>query len=223
MVLWDKNRAQVKRKTCALVVSASLALISLTPASAQDAGTTTPGGAVKGAPGGAVGPPPGGAGAPAPTLPSVTNPPIVTPPVATPPVAAPPGNPTPPAPPANAAPPLNLPPLNLPGGGAGDGTAPGAPQLTGRVSRITVIGNVNINGDAIRAVISQAGLRLGNAYSAGLADGARDAVKGMGYFNGDIGDRRRAGPGGRCGRLVHCCKENPVVQGINFIGEHPDP
>lgn len=223
MVLWDKNRAQVKRKACALVVSASLALISLppsSPASAQDAGTTTPGGAVAPAPGGPAAPAPGGAGAPAPTLPSVTNPPIVTPPVATPPVAPPPGNPTPPAPPATAPPALNLPPLNLPGAAAGDGTAPGAPQFTGRVSRITVVGNANINGDAIRAVISQAGLRLGDAYTAGLANAARDAVKGMGYFNGDVGIGAAPDPAGGVD-VAFTVKENPVVKTIKFTANTP--
>ena len=221
MVLWDKNRAQVKRKTCALVVSASLALSGLTPltsATAQDAGAPAPGGAVTQAPGGAVGPPAGGAGAPAPNLPSVTNPPIVTPPVATPPVAAPPGNPTPaptPAPPA-----FNLPPLNLPGAATGDGGGPGAPQLTGRVSRITIVGNVNINGDAIRAVVSSAGLRLGNAYTAGLADAARDAVKGMGYFNGDVGVGAEPDPAGGVD-VTFTVKENPVVQAIKFSANTP--
>jgi len=192
------------------------------PASAQDAGTTTPGGAVKGAPGGPVGPPPGGAGAPAPTLPSVTNPPIVTPPVATPPIAAPPGDPTPPAtkPPALNVPPLNLPPLNLPGAAAGEGTAPGAPQLTGRVSRITVTGNANINGDAIRAVVSQAGLRLGDAYSAGLANASRDAVKGMGYFNGDVGIGAEPDPAGGVD-VSFTVKENPVVKTIKFTANTP--
>ncbi len=212
MVLWDKNRAQVKRKACALVVSASLALTGLSPllpASAQDAGTTTP----------------GGAGAPAPTLPPVTNPPIVTPPVATPPVAPPPGNPTPAAPPAAAppaaAPPAPaLPPINIPGAATGEGTAPGAPQLTGRVSRITVIGNANINGDAIRAVIKQAGLRLGDAYTAGLADAARDAVKGMGYFNGDVGVAAEPDPAGGVD-VAFTVKENPVVKTIKFTANTP--
>ena len=225
MVLWDKNRAQVNRKACALVVSASLALISLlpqTPASAQEAGTTTPGGAVKGAPGGPVGPPPGGAGVPSPppNLPPVTNPPIVTPPVATPPLPIPPGNPTPPVPPVVTGPGLNPPPLNVPGAGAGDGTAPGAPQLTGRVSRITVAGNANINGDAIRAVISQASLRLGDAYTAGLADGARDAVKGMGYFNGDVGVTAEPDPAGGVD-VTYTVKENPVVKTIRFTANTP--
>ena len=222
MVLWDKNRAQVKRKACALVVSASIALLSLppqTPASAQDAGTTSPGGAVTPAPGGASGPPPGGAGAPAPTLPSVTNPPIVTPPVATPPVAPPPGNPTPAGPPA-APPAFNLPPLNLPGAATGDGGGPGAPQLTGRVSRISVVGNANINGDAIRAVASSAGLRLGNSYTAGLADAARDAVKGMGYFNGDVGVGAEPDPAGGVD-VTFTVRENPVVKAIKFTANTP--
>lgn len=223
MVLWDKNRAQVKRKACALVVSASLALTGLSPllpASAQDAGTTTPGGSVTSAPGGAVGPAPGGAGAPTPNLPPVTNPPIVTPPVATPPVAPPPGNPTPAAPPAAAPPALNLPPLNLPGAATGEGTAPGAPQLTGRVSRITVTGNANINSASIRAVISTAGLRLGDAYSAGLADAARDAVKAMGYFNGDVGIAAEPDPAGGVD-VAFTVKENPVVKTIRFTANTP--
>ena len=223
MVLWDKNRAQVKRRACALVLSASLSLTGLSqflPASAQAPGTTTPGGAVTGAPGGPVTAPPGGAGAPAPTLPSVTNPPIVTPPVATPPMAAPPGDPTPPAPSVTNVPPLNLPPLNLPGAAAGDNKAPGAPQITGRVSRIAVVGNSNINGDAIRAIVSQAGLRLGDAYSAGLADSARDAVKAMGYFNGDVGIAAEPDPAGGVD-VAFTVRENPVVKTIKFTANTP--
>ena len=203
-------------------MSASLALIGLSPppsATAQDAGATAPGGAVTPAPGGTVGPPVGGAGAPAPNLPSVTNPPIVTPPVATPPVAAPPGNPTPAAP-AAAPPAFNLPPLNLPGGATGDGGGPGAPQLTGRVSRLAIVGNANINGDAIRAVIASAGLRLGNAYTAGLADAARDAVKGMGYFNGDVGVGAEPDPAGGVD-VTFTVKENPVVKAIKFTANTP--
>ena len=228
MVFWDKNRAQVNRttnrRTCALIVSASLALSALSPllpAWAQDAGATTPGGAAGPAPGGVVGPAPGGAGAPSPNLPSVTNPPIVTPPVATPPVAAPPGNPTPAAPaaPGLNLPALNLPPLNLPGAG-GEGGAPGAPQLTGRVSRLTLVGNTNINGDAIRAVVSSAGLRLGDAYTAGLADAARDAVKGMGYFNGDVGVGAEPDPAGGVD-VTFTVRENPVVKTIKFTANTP--
>jgi outer membrane protein insertion porin family len=219
LVIWDKNRAQVKRKACAFVVSASLGLTGLTsalPVWAQD----------KGAPAlGVATPPPGGAGAPSPNLPSVTNPPIVTPPVATPPVAAPPGDPTPAVPPTNNPPVLNtpafnLPPLNVPGAAQGTDTAPGAPQLVGRVSRITLIGNSNINGDAIRAVISQTGLRLGEAYAANIADTARDAVKGMGYFNGDIVVTAAADPAGGVD-VVYTVKENPIVKTIKFTANTP--
>ena len=207
MVLWDKNRAQVKRKTCALVVSASLALSGLSlllPASAQDAGKAALGGTVT----------------PAPTLPSVTSPPIVTPPVATPPVAAPPGNPIPAAPPVQNLPPLNLPPLNLPGAAPEAGAGPAAPQLTGRVSRLTVIGNSNINRDSIRAVISSAGLRLGDAYTAGLAEAARDAVKGMGYFNGDVVIGAEPDPAGGVD-VTFTVKENPIVKTIRFTANTP--
>lgn len=166
-------------------------------------------------------PPPGGAPEPAaPTLPSVTHPPIVTPPVATPPLPVPPGNPTPPAPPVTTAPNFNLPPVNIPGAGAGAETTPGAPQLTGRVSRITILGNSNINSDAIRLVISQAGLKLGEAYTAGTADAARDAVKAMGYFNGDIGLTADNDPAGGVD-VAFTVKENPVVKTIKFTANTP--
>ena len=222
MVIWDKNRAQVKRKACAFVVSASLSLTGLTSAApvwAQDAGAMAPGGAAP-APGNTAVPAPGGAGAPAPNLPPVTNPPIVTPPVATPPVAAPPGNPIPAIPPTPGVPAFNPPPVNVPGAGATD-NAPGAPQLTGRVSRVTISGNSNINGDAIRAVLSHAGLNLGDAYTANTADAARDAVKGMGYFNGDVEVNAVADPAGGVD-VTYTVKENPIVKTIKFTANTPN-
>jgi len=202
LIIWDKNRAQVTRKACALVVSASLASMGL----------------FMGLPALALNPP----NQPAlPALPSVTNPPIVTPPVATPPVTPPVGDPSPPTPPGGGItpPPLNLQNLNpLPPGTGPD--AGGAPQLTGRVSRVDIVGNININQASIRQIMTQSGLHLGDAYSAQTADAARDAIKAMGYFNGDVGVGAVNDPAGGVD-ITYTVKENPVVKTVKFTANTP--
>jgi len=121
--------------------------------------------------------------------------------------------------PGGAVPAFTVPPLNLPAPGAAP-DAVGAPQITGRVSRIAIIGNTNVSDAAIRAYVTQSGLKLGEAYSAPLAEKARDAVKNMGYFNGDVGIGAVADPAGGVD-VSFTVKENPIVKTIKFTANTP--
>ena len=208
MFIWNKNRAQVKRSTCALVLSASLGL-PLLPAGAQGGGPT-----------------PGTAPVSPVTPASPAAPPSVNP---APENATPnqPGNPAGPTLPLpaqnpNKAAPFTLPPtLTSPTDTTAGDTAPDAPQLTGRISRILIVGNQNINDAAIRGVITSAGLKLGAPYTAENAAAARDAVKAMGYFNGDIGLAGGQDPAGGVD-VTFTVKENPVIKTIKFTANTPN-
>jgi len=124
---------------------------------------------------------------------------------------------------APATPPFTLPPtLTAPAdGGTGSDTAPDAPQLTGRISRILITGNQNINDAAIRGVITAAGLKLGAPYAAENAASSRDAVKAMGYFNGDIGLSGAQDPAGGVD-VTFTVKENPLIKTIKFTANTPN-
>ena len=184
MVNWDKNRARGRNRARALALSAAMGLTGLTPLSPLWA-------QAKPSPSEAT-PPPARPPA-APTLPSVTQPPIVTPPVATAPNGTP-AAPNPAVPPPNLGPNLAAPPPTFT---TPETNTTAVPQFTGRISLIKIVGNQNITTPAILAVINQSGLRLGDAYSAGVATTARDAVKGMGYFSGDVDLSGTQDPGGR--------------------------
>jgi outer membrane protein insertion porin family len=121
-----------------------------------------------------------------------------------------------------AAPPFTLPPtLTQPNDGSEADTAPDAPQLTGRISRILIVGNQNINDAAIRGVITAAGLKLGQPYTPVNAAAARDAVKAMGYFNGDVGLSGTQDPAGGVD-VTYTVKENPVIKTIKFTANTPN-
>ena len=222
MTIWNKNRAQVKRKACALALSAtaltvpfglaSFGLASLLPVSAQGGGAT---------PGNAPVSPvtPASPAAPPSANPAPENSPATT---SNTPAAANGGVVPPLNLPAPAAPPFTLPPpLATPDGAAGADTAPDAPQLSGRISRILVVGNKNINDAAIRGVITNAGLKLGNSYTAANAAAARDAVKAMGYFNGDVGLSGAQDPAGGVD-VTFTVKENPLIKTIKFTANTPN-
>ena len=117
------------------------------------------------------------------------------------------------------APSFTLPP-GVAGGGTETDTAPDAPPLTGRISRILIVGNKNINDAAIRGVITNAGLRLGNTYTPANAAAARDAVKAMGYFNGDVGLSGIQDPAGGAD-VTFTVRENPVIKTIKFSANTP--
>ena len=122
--------------------------------------------------------------------------------------------------PIPAAPTFTLPPALTPDSGAGTDTAPDAPQLSGRISRILIVGNKNINDAAIRGVIASAGLKLGDMYTPENAAAARDAVKAMGYFNGDIGLSGAQDPAGGVD-VTFTVRENPVIKTIRFTANTP--
>lgn len=122
--------------------------------------------------------------------------------------------------PIPAAPTFTLPPSLTPDSGAGSDTAPDAPLLSGRISRIGIVGNKNINDAAIRGVITSAGLRLGDTYTPENAAAARDAVKAMGYFNGDIGLSGGQDPAGGVD-VTFTVRENPVIKTIKFMANTP--
>ncbi len=212
MTIWKKNRAQVKRSTCALVMSASLGLAPLLPAGAQGGGPT-----------------PGTAPVSPVTPASPAAPPSVNPAPenATPNQPGNPAGPTLPLPAPNkgrepAAPAFTLPPtLTPPNDGSGTDAAPDAPQLTGRISRILIVGNQNINDAAIRGVITAAGLKLGGPYTPVNAAAARDAVKSMGYFNGDVGLSGAQDPAGGVD-VTYTVKENPLIKTIKFTANTPN-
>jgi len=208
LVNWDKNRARGRNRARALVMSATLGLTGLTPLTPLWAQADPS--------------PPAAAPVPtrppaAPTLPSVTQPPIVTPPVATPPNGTP-AAPNPAVPPPNLGPNLSAPPPTVTTGP--DTNAAPVPQFTGRISLIKIVGNQNIITPAILAVVNQTGLRVGDAYSAGVAAAARDAVKSMGYFSGDVVLTGVQDPAGGID-LTFTVHENPLVKTIKFTANTP--
>ncbi len=211
MVIWNKNRAQVTRN-CAFVVSASLMLAPFLPLRAQDAGPVNP----------TANPVTPGANGPGTAAPG--NDPTRTVPGTGPATGTVPTTPNNPGPATGTPGLVTPPPLNLPGVNplpAPTGTdTGGAPQLTGRVSLLTIAGNVNVSDAAIRTVISQAGLKQGDQYTAQAADAARDAVKNMGYFNGDIGLDASNDPAGGVD-VTFTVKENPIVKAIKFTANTP--
>jgi len=203
LVIQNKKRAQVTRKACALVVSASLTLTGLAPwaaVHAQNAGPVNP-------TANPVTPATNGAGTVTPgndpnrgATPPDTNPVKGKDPAALP----------------GTLPQFNVPPLAQPAPAAG----PSAPSLTGRVSRITIAGNTKVTDPAIRAYVTQSGLKLGAPYSAAVAEKARDAVKNMGYFNGDVIVDAVTDPAGGVD-VTFTVRENPVVKTIKFSANTP--
>ena len=184
-------------------MSASLGMAPLLPASAQMIPGNAPASPVTPA---------------SPAAPPAANPaPVINLPA--------PAGPPPPAAPATpnfTMPPPAAPPADAAGPDAsGADTAADVPQLTGRISRILIAGNVNINDAAIRGVITNAGLRLGDTYTPANAAAARDAVKAMGYFNGDIGLSGAADPAGGVD-ITFTVKENPVIKTIKFTANTPN-
>nr|MDQ2687265.1 BamA/TamA family outer membrane protein [Armatimonadota bacterium] len=118
-------------------------------------------------------------------------------------------------------------PGGLPGAGVpplggldngGQNTGPTAPQLTGKISSIAIVGNVHIVTAAIRAVMAQ---KVGSPYNAALADKDHDQIKAMGYFNGDV--VLNAVPNATGGvDETYTVTENPVVKKIVFTANTPN-
>ncbi len=79
---------------------------------------------------------------------------------------------------------------------------------------------MNVNQAGIQQVLMQAGLKLGDPYTAQAAEAGRDAVKNMGYFNGDVGLDAVNDPAGGVD-VTYTVKENPVVKTIKFTANTP--
>ncbi len=199
-------------QACALALSVSCAALPSLPARAQGGGAT-PGTAPVSpvTPSSPAAPPsanpaPENSAASSPNSPDAANGGVI-----------PPQAPSP----APAVPSFTLPPAPAaPDAGAGTETAPDAPQLSGRISRILIAGNKNINDAAIRGVITNAGLKLGDTYAPANAVSARDAVKAMGYFNGDVVLSGTQDPAGGAD-ITFTVKENPVIKTIKFTANTP--
>ena len=116
-----------------------------------------------------------------------------------------------PAPPTIATPPVE----GLDNAAPGDAGA--APQLTGRIARITIRGNVNVSTPAIRAVLAQ---KVGQPYSATAADRDREAIKNLGYFNGDISLSASVNSEGTIDE-TYTVTENPLIKKIVFTANTP--
>ena len=96
--------------------------------------------------------------------------------------------------------------------------APEAPMAVGKIAKITVTGNKNISPDAILAVISQ---KIGDQYSQTAAENDREAIKDMGYFNGEVGLTATQDPAGGVD-VGYSVTENPIVKKIVFTANTPD-
>lgn len=102
-------------------------------------------------------------------------------------------------------------------GDTGPTSTPEAPQLTGKIARITIAGNVNITTQAIRAVMSQ---KVGSTYVPALADRDREQIKALGYFNGDVTLNAVQNDAGGVDE-TYTVTENPVVKKIVFTANTP--
>lgn len=132
---------------------------------------------------------------------------------------APPPSPAPmvpTAPDAANGPAIETPPV----AGLNDGSqtqADTAPQLTGKLDRIEIKGNVNISTPAIMAVMTQ---KVGEPYSADSADRDRAAIKNMGYFNGDVVLTATKNATGGIDE-TYTVTENPLIKKIVFTANTP--
>jgi outer membrane protein insertion porin family len=188
-----KNRAQVQKTACALLASFGLVCGGLVPALAQG--------------------PVQGPAAPPPLNPTPNVNPI--------PSVAP--TPLPPNPANNASPPLMGVPTPALGGAPApsldtptpdaDMATPG-PAAMGKIAQIIIVhkGTANISNDAIRAIMTE---KVGDQYDPDKAGADQAAIKGMGYFNGDVGLDVTPDPAGGLD-LTYTVVENPVVKNIVF-------
>lgn len=236
MVIRSKCGAQAMRMTCAFAVSAAALMLqcsailadSAAPATESPAPTQTPtppsepqqaatpqpslspssSPATGGSPSQAGGP--SSATAPA-QAPAADQP--ATPTAA--PAAPPTLQPTPPT-----APIQSSPSLLEPGPSPDDNSllpAPAAPTLVGKIAKITLSGNKAISTDAIEAVMTQ---KVGAQFDETAAENDRDAIKGMGYFNGDVVLTTAADPAGGVD-VTYTLVENPIIKKIVFTANTP--
>ncbi|MEO7715004.1 MAG: BamA/TamA family outer membrane protein [Capsulimonas sp.] len=115
--------------------------------------------------------------------------------------------------PAPAAPAITLPDS----GEAAAPPTPTAPALKGKITEVVIKGNQTISTDAIQAVLSQ---KVGDQYTQDGAEKDREAVKNMGYFNGDIGLNAVQTPDNGV-QVIYTVVENPVIKKISFTANTP--
>lgn len=99
-----------------------------------------------------------------------------------------------------------------------DSTQQEAPQATGNIAQINIKGNASVSTQAILALISQ---KVGDAYVPANADKDRDTIKGMGYFNGDIGLSVVPDTAGGLD-LTYTVAENPIITKVVLTANTPD-
>lgn len=92
-----------------------------------------------------------------------------------------------------------------------------APQMTGTITQIILKGNSQISTPAILAVMAQ---KIGDSYIPANADKDRDNIKGMGYFNGDVGLTVISDPVSGLD-LTYTVVENPVLTKIIITANTP--
>lgn len=101
---------------------------------------------------------------------------------------------------------------------APEATVSQAPALTGRLDSITISGNSKISTAAIQAVLSQ---KTGEQYVPDTAEKDREAIKAMGYFNGEVGLAGTKNASGGVD-LTYTVAENPTVKQILFTANTKD-
>lgn len=92
----------------------------------------------------------------------------------------------------------------------------------GRISRITIVGNeqpnrINVSTTAIRAVTTQ---KEGDVYNQAAVERDRDAIRGMGYFNGEVGLSAVQNAAGGVD-ITYTVVENLVITRITFTANTP--
>ena len=90
-------------------------------------------------------------------------------------------------------------------------------MAVGKIAKITITGNKNISTDAIMAVMTQ---KIGDDYNQSTAENDQDAIKDMGYFNGEVGLTAVQDPAGGVD-VTYSVTENPVVKKIVFTANTP--
>lgn len=136
-------------------------------------------------------------------------------------------NPTPTPAPSDANPTPSPAPADSTGAAADNGAAGAdqsgegefqAPAATGKIAKITISGNKNISTDAIMAVMTE---KVGDQYSQTAAENDREAIKDMGYFNGEVGITVTNDPAGGLD-INYSVTENPIVKKIVFTANTPN-
>ena len=93
-----------------------------------------------------------------------------------------------------------------------------APNLQGKIASINIAGNINVNADAIRLVLTE---KVGADYSAAAADKDAAAIRGMGYFRNDVAVSANVDATNGV-NVTFTVVENPFIKRIVFSANTPD-